>query len=582
MEALQKTLARAAAQLKDMTLSQRLAILLGAVLVAGALVWMVQWAARPELVPLLEQNLAAEEVAKIRAGLDAMGQTYEVRGSRIFVNPDANRSAVLAQLQQQDQMPADTSSGFRALVKESNPWLSQEENERRWTVAIQSELEAVLRQFRGVRQARVFLNLSSRSRGFSREQPAASASVTLIMAGGEPVPRPLAQAAARLVSGAVRGLPLKAVQVVDGSGASALDWEAEDSSGPGGLHQMRRDFERQIADKIRSQLAFDPKVRVNVQVELDLATRKTDSTTPTDPVDISEERSSEQKTRAARAAQPGVQPNTGLAVSAGGGGDESTTIETSKTEKLAGQTTKSELKPSGEIQSVLAAINVSYSYLEGVFKRQNPDAQRVTVEQIESTFEKEKTRITGQVKMLVKPQADEQVRVDWYYDVSDEPAAATPGGLDSTLAMAQKYAPHAGLAALALVSLGLMFRMARHNNRGESFGLELGLPKEAIEAARKASEDVAGVVRQKAAAAGAAVKAPGGVAVPINADPALIQYSAPSPVGQAAGMEGVLEAREVDERTVQVNKMVNQLEALADGETDAIAALIEQWVRRSE
>lgn len=588
MDSLQQILARAQRQLRDLTLSQRLAVVFGGLLVAVALAWMLQWAAQPEMVPLLEQNLAAEDLAAVRAGLDSVNQRYAVQGARVMVPASTNRAALLAQLQLGDKLPTDTSVSFDALVREANPWLSQEESDRRWTVALQSEIERVLLRFQNVKVAKVFLNLSTRPRGFSREQPPASASVTLVMKNGEPVSRNLARAAARLVSGAVRGLPLRNVQVVDGTGGAAIEADDEDSTGASGLHQMRLAHEKRAAEKIRSQLAFDPKARVNVQVELDLTTRVTNTITPTDPVDVREERSNEETSRAPRGGQPGVQPNVGVAAT-GGGGDESRTVETSKTEKIAGQKTQNESKPSGEIQSIFAAINISRSYLESIFRRENPTADAPTTEQIQQIFDREKARVVSQVTVLVKPQTEEQVRVDWYYDAL-EPAAT--GGADSfrdALSLAGQYAPHAGLGLLALVSLTLMLRMSKQSDRGESFGLEIGLPREAIDAARKAEQDVARAARRAnsgVAVAGVATGVGGVATAPYvggTAGPGVLpEFNPPGPVGQAAGMQGILEAREVDERTVQVSKMLEQLSDMASGDSGAMGSLLEQWVAQRE
>ncbi|MBU0639932.1 MAG: hypothetical protein KKB50_13770 [Planctomycetes bacterium] len=57
MAALQNVVARAASQLREMSISQRIAVTLGAVLVALALVSLAHWAASPEMVPLLDQDL---------------------------------------------------------------------------------------------------------------------------------------------------------------------------------------------------------------------------------------------------------------------------------------------------------------------------------------------------------------------------------------------------------------------------------------------------------------------------------------------------------------------------------------------
>jgi flagellar biosynthesis/type III secretory pathway M-ring protein FliF/YscJ len=145
MASLQEVLSRATRHLGDMTLSQRLAIGLGVLLVAASLIWLAQWAASPEMVPLLNQSLTPEELAQVTSGLDAMGESYQIEGSQVCVRASANRQAVLASLQQAEKLPSDTAIGFAELVREANPWISGQENDRRWTVALQCELGRVLR-----------------------------------------------------------------------------------------------------------------------------------------------------------------------------------------------------------------------------------------------------------------------------------------------------------------------------------------------------------------------------------------------------------------------------------------------------
>src|SRR5574341_655407 len=134
MASLQQSAGNVVRQLRELTLSQRLAVLFGALLVAASLIGMAQWAARPEMVALLEQPLTSDDLATIRSGLLAMDEPHRIDGSRVLVRADSNRQAILAQLGQMDKMPSDTSIGFAELVREANPWLPQEENNKRWTV----------------------------------------------------------------------------------------------------------------------------------------------------------------------------------------------------------------------------------------------------------------------------------------------------------------------------------------------------------------------------------------------------------------------------------------------------------------
>ncbi|MBU0639931.1 MAG: hypothetical protein KKB50_13765 [Planctomycetes bacterium] len=512
----------------------------------------------------------------MRSGLEAMNERFRVVGSRILIQAGANRQAILAQLQQTDQLPSDTSTGFDALVRESNPWISQAENERRWTVALQHEVERVLRQFASVKSAHVFLNLNTGHRTFTRSESAGKASVTLVMEGAEPVSRSLALAVARLVSGAVRAVPLRNVEVVDSNGVSALDWESEQSGTGTALHRLQREHERRIAEKIRSQFPGDPKLRVNVQVELDMTRLEVESSTPIEGVDISEDRTSEEITTLRQSGQPGVQPNVGIAAGGGGGAGENSTKETSRTEKVPGTTVRREQTPSGSITEIAAAINVSHSYLEGVFRRQNPpEAEPPAEPQVQAIFEAEKIKIVNQVTALVKPQTPEQVRVDWYYDTVERETAARAMGIDSAFELVQGYGPQAGLGLLALLSLGLMMRMARRTDEGEAFGLELGLPREAIDAAKQAAVDI-GEVSQRVRTRGRRGKA-AVIGAGVDED---ILAGGTAPIGQAAATEGLLVAREVDERTVQLSKMVEQVAEMSSKDPESVAGLFEQWVQQ--
>jgi DNA-directed RNA polymerase subunit beta len=54
------------------------------------------------------------------------------------------------------------------------------------------------------------------------------------------------------------------------------------------------------------------------------------------------------------------------------------------------------------------------------------------------------------------------------------------------------------------------------------------------------------------------------------------------PVGQAAATEGILVAQEIDEKTVQTNKMLEQVAQVVRSDAEQAAALLEQWVQRTD
>jgi flagellar biosynthesis/type III secretory pathway M-ring protein FliF/YscJ len=312
-----------------------------------------------------------------------------------------------------------------------------------------------------------------------------------------------------------------------------------------------------------------------VQVVLDRTARDLESSTPTDAVDISEQRETDETKRGRPSGEPGVKPNVGV-VAGGGQLNESSLRESSKVEKAVGTTRKVERTPPGEIKEIFAAINVSHTYLEGVYRRNNPNAAGPTVDQIQTVFETEKTKIENQVTVLVKPQDVDHVRVDWYYDAIEAGVVAEAGALETSFDTLRRFGPVAGLALLALFSLGLVMRMARRSDAGESFGLEIGLPQDAIAAAKKAAADIEEAARRpRRAAVGRAAVTAGAAG---EAGEALAAVSVPT--GEAAVVEGVLDGQEVDEGAVQVAHMLGQVTSMAEQDPEGIATLVERWAQR--
>ena len=580
MASYQRSIENAFKQLRDLSASQRLAIAFGVMLVAGSLVWMGQWAATPEMTPLLNQTLSAEDIAQIRVGLTAIKEPFKVEGSQVLVRADANLPSLWASLGQMDKLPSDTSQSFAQMVKDANPWLPQEENDRRWTVAQASELERMIRQLSAVKDAKVQLNLSAKPRSFSRIETQSKASVVVIAKGGEQVTRSLAIAVARLVSGALRDVPMKNVEVVDGSNnRAALDWESDDPSGGGGLAMLQQKIERETADKIEEQLSYDRNVRVSVQAVIDRAARTEAKTEPIEGVPTEEINTEQSSTKNKAAAGGGVQANTGATADAGGNDGEATKSTSTETRFQPGVTSTTTTNPAGSIKQVFAAIALSHSYLESIHKKRNPDAKAATEADIQKIFDEQKTRIENQVAKLVFPPDAKQVAVDWYYDAPIAVAAeASTASMEMGLEVVTKYGPASGLGLLALLSLGLVMKMAKQRTSAEMLASETGLPKEVIEAARRAAEGLspdapaAGGRRGAGGGASGAAGHMGGVE-PVMAEPLEV---IPLPMGTAA--EGVLDAQEVDEGTVQIHKMIEQVNHLTGEDDEAIASLVEKWV----
>lgn len=559
MEALRRVLKQIVDQGSKLNVAQRVAMLFGAVLIAFSVAWMVSWAATSDMKPLLEQDFSPEEIDQVQLGLEARGVEFRVVGNRVFIPSAANRAALITGLELEGRLPDDTSIGFQKLIEESNPWMSQAELKRRTTVYQQAALERVLTTFEGVQEARVFLNLNDDKRLVVRHEMPASASVQLKMRGGAPVGRPLAIAAAKLVAGAVRNLKLEHVEVVDSMGRTALDWSEMQSDSPSRIHDQRRRLENEYAGKILDILR-DPFANVSVRAETELTQRQTNMAEPLSPVETKTITESTLETTGTASQQPGVAVNTGT--SNGGLGQTLRQRETSTNEAhmTVGQRSEQTSTPSGDLKSIHVAISLSDVYLRRILSFMQPDLTEVTFEDIESVFDQERAKILRLVQPLLKgataTNQDQFISLAWHIEPSETVPLGPTGVTGTAMAFGYSYAPQIGLAVLALVALWMMMRMARKGIDGEAFGMEIGLPEDALEASRRAAEDVGDGVDAISS------QGEGGEVV--------------------TATEGILEATEIDEATVQLNKMVEQVANFIAEDPETVAGVIERWIHQDK
>jgi flagellar biosynthesis/type III secretory pathway M-ring protein FliF/YscJ len=334
---------------------------------------------------------------------------------------------------------------------------------------------------------------------------------------------------------------------------------------------LRRQLEREKESQIKEQLSFDQRVLVSVSVEPDYSSMQVQDSTISEGVALKEETDSTNTVRTSRSGQPGVQPNVGVEVGSGNGAD-TTTADRSETTYEPSRRTSVTQTPAGVPKSITAAVSLSYSYLTGICRLNNPEVETPTRAQIEEVFAKEKDQVTTQVAKLVIPPEPDQVSVVWHYDTLDpeEEVGTSTTTLDTSLDLVGSYGPTSGLALLALLAIGMMMRLSKRKDAGESFGMEIGLPKEAVEAAKKAADDLQKVAR----ASGRAGASRGAV---LSGLPGGEQLDAVSlPIGQ--GTDGVLEAHEVEESAVRTTQMIEQVSEMTRKDAEGVAQVVESWV----
>lgn len=470
MEFLRKLILQTKHHLGGLTLSQRLAIGACAGLVALSIFWLVSWAGKAQMVPLFNQSITAEELGPIRQQLDSSGVKYRISGDRVLVPPDSVLG-LQAQLAQSNALPRDISITFDHIIQSSSPFLSRDEQDWRRNIALANELSLRLRHFKGVRDARVFIDKNTkRTIGPSPIVPTASIQVT--MGAGLELDKKQVRAMASFVSRAVAGLDIHRVQVTDFTSGRTYSVPREEDGLAYDDLEDRQKKETYFANQIRELLDNIPGLRVAVRAELDARATQVSETKHGKPAVTKDRSKTLEMTEGHPQAEPGVVPNSGSpnAVTMASRTEEN---ETETTFEAAQDVTRTIFDtPRHRLLSLSASINVPRSFLAAIFSQAN-EGREPTDEELEAapSTKKALAKIQQQVETLMPrvEEAESQVAVAWFHDgahllQAGEPVRAGPA--DNVLSYVQAYGSKAGLGALALISLVMMVMMVRKVGEG--------------------------------------------------------------------------------------------------------------------
>lgn len=551
MEFLSAQIRQIIEQLRTLSVSQRIAIALLVVVVLAGLWGLIQWSSQPQWVALLDQAMTPEEIQRVQSELRVAGIATRVQADRVHIQgTDEDRQRAQAMLIEHGALPRDTSLAYASLVEQNSVFIGEQRSRWLESRGLEAELSAVLRRFRGIRDARVLITVPQR-RGFTRQSATSSASVALTMDDGE-LDKQRILAIANFVAGAVPGLDTRNVKITDGR----RFYRAPDSNDamPTEILDMQRLVEDHYMKKIYDHLRTIPGVVVNVHAKLRTSDEKMQQQEYGPPTVDSESTRSEETTGGSRAAEPAVRPNTriGLTDAVTGSSSVKEESETSlKGQRDVKTTMVDHLR--GTVERVAASVSIPRSYLEQIAQRQVGTAGG-KAPAIEAIAQTELPRIKTQVRPLIDATEDDQVVVDWYYDIEDPTTAPqAAAGQDGFLALARDYGPHAGLGLLALLSLFVMARIAK-----------------------KARADIGAPAR---AAAGAGAGGRSGAAVD---DFLQTLTTGPAVMGEVEEIPGLMVAQEVDEETIRTQQLVKQIGQLVKDDSEAAAGVVRQWVSESQ
>ncbi len=555
MEFLRRLFLSTRNHLVGLTVSQRLAIGLFVVVIAGSLVWLMQWAGEPEMVPLFNNAIAQEDATPVISQLERAGATYKYSaGDKLYVRR-ADYARLYAMLVESHSMPADATLGYAELIKGASSFTSQDEAQWRRNVALQNEMARIFSHFRGVRDARVIID-PSHKRGIGRAQTLPSASVFLAMKPGMEVDLGFAVRVAEGMAGAIADLRPNRVTVVDM--ATNNRFTVPDPDSPLSIDELgkRRANEKHQKDKIREALSYIPGVLVTVNAELVTDTTHTESTTFSgDPPPRKESSETTTETERSEATGPGVVPNTAVAV--GTGAPTRSREEESRDTEFGDQRDRVH-----EVTSNLpfvpkafkAAVDIPRAYFVAVYKEQPDATDPPDPDALKLLIENKKAEIKDTVKVAINAGDDDVVVHDYYGGYTMGPGGmlvaavgvTEPAEAGAVMEYVETYGSQAGLGALAVISLLMMLMMVRRASEGPALPEDKPLVPEPL-------DDEMGILATESA-----------------------------PVGQAAATGGLLMAQEIDEGTLRSREIVDQLGKMVTDDPHAAAELVERWIQRDE
>lgn len=234
---------------------QQIAIISAAIAILLSIIVLVYWANKP-VYKILFANLNQEDAAEVVAKLKAKKIPYNLKdGGKTIEIPAKDVYETRIELAKEG-VPKGGGVGFELFDKTSFgiTEFAQNVNYQR---ALQGELSRTISTLEEVEEARVHLTLP-KDRLFISEDTEAKAAVVLKLKRGETLTRDKVKAIASLVAGAVKGLKIQNVQIVDTQGNLLSESLSEDNL-PYVKTQTQLEYqkkvEKMIASKINSLLA---------------------------------------------------------------------------------------------------------------------------------------------------------------------------------------------------------------------------------------------------------------------------------------------------------------------------------------
>lgn len=260
--------------------SKKIWILIAVILVAVIVAAVIIINARPYAT--LISGATAEEASTVTAWLDEQGVTdYKTEGQGTVLVPESQAANLKARLLQ-EQYSGDNSS-FSGYFERVSAMSTSTDRENAWQVALMDELAGTIRQFEGVRDAKVTID-PGEDRTYildSDNAVPATAGVVLTMKNGQTPTEEQINAIRNYIAHSVAGLQVESVSITDTLGnqyGSFGSGGAGDSATSELKLRLEQEWENRLRTRIMNQLA-KAYGQDNVSVEVNCTVELMDTTT---------------------------------------------------------------------------------------------------------------------------------------------------------------------------------------------------------------------------------------------------------------------------------------------------------------
>jgi flagellar M-ring protein FliF len=474
MDFLNKSLAQVSELFRSMTPGARItAGLLLAVVVISLGYLFKQGTAGPDAYLFGGQPLADSELTRIEAALGQAGLSAVREGNRIRV-PAGQQAAFMAAIADAGALPRNFNDILEKALDKGGPWESAAASRERLKIAKQQTLTEIVRAHYWVEDAVVLFD-EQQPRGLSgTKQVTGSISVRPVL--GEALDPRRAKMLQKLVAHAVVGLKPEDVVVTnlgEGDGAGSEGGVFPEMFDDAYL-KNKVTYEMQKRESIRNALRDIPGVRVEVNADFDDIFERTTKTLKPDPKTAAlrevETKELTKQSAAGAGGQPGPiaqGPNRQGTVAAPNQNVNESENSSMETENLVGAEETRTSSKSYSLREVWATVAIPSSYIESVWRSQNPTAtdppKQPDLQPVETMVKTTVENIVEPLLLLEKIKGEntyKHVRVHFVPSLP-APAIEPPSTASKALAWTGRYWTTIAMLGVAMFSLLVLRSVVR-------------------------------------------------------------------------------------------------------------------------